>query len=42
MNEYKKILIDGILEFQTHNQFTRETLDKKSIRSLEIIYDNVD
>lgn len=42
MNEYKKILIDGILEFQTHNQFTREALDRKSIRSLEIIYDNVD
>lgn len=42
MSDYKKMLIDGILEFQTHNQFTREALDKKSIRTLEIIYDNVD
>ena len=39
--EYKKMLIDGILEFQTRNQWTREKLNEKSIRVLEIIYDNV-
>ena len=39
---YKDILIDGILDSQTHNQFTREVLEKKSVRTLEIIYDNVD
>lgn len=39
---YKKMLINGILEYQTHNQFTYKELVKKSIRSLEIIYDNVD
>lgn len=40
--EYKNFLIDDILDFQTHNQFTREVLEKKSVRTLEIIYDNVD
>lgn len=40
--KYKRILIDGILEFQTRNQFTEEELKKKSIRTLEIIHDNVD
>ena len=39
--EYKKMLIEDILEWQTRNQFTREILEKKSIRSLEIIHDNV-
>ena len=39
---YKRILIEGILEFQTRNQFTKEELKKKSIRVLEIIHDNVD
>lgn len=42
MSEYKKMLIENILEWQTRNQFTREELEKKSIRSLEIIHDNVD
>ena len=32
----------GILKFQTKNQFSREDLEKKSIRLLEKIYDNVD
>ncbi len=39
--EYRKMLIDGILEFQTQEQFTKEELQKKSIRVLEIIFDNV-
>ena len=39
---YKNMLIDGILEFQTKSQWTRELLIKKSIRVLEIIYDNVE
>ncbi len=41
MSEYKKMLIENILQWQTRNQFTREELEKKSIRSLEIIHDNV-
>ena len=40
--EYREMLINGILEYQTKEQFTKEELDKKSIRTLEIIYDNVD
>lgn len=40
--EYKKMLIKGILEFQTKNQFCAEDLKLKSIRALEIIYDNVE
>lgn len=40
--EYKEMLIRNILEFQTRGQFTREELEKKTIRSLEIIHDNVD
>lgn len=39
---YKDILIDDILDFQTRNRFTCEVLEKKSVRTLEIIYDNVD
>ena len=39
--EYKEFLINSILKFQTNNQFTKETLGKKSIRVLERIYDNV-
>lgn len=42
LKEYKQFLIDGILEMQTHSQFTREILEKKTTRVLEIIYDNVD
>ena len=40
--EYKDMLIEDILLRQTRNQFTEEYLRKKSIRVLEIIYDNVD
>lgn len=40
--EYRKMLIDNIMEWQTKNQFTREELQKKPIRTLEIIHDNVD
>ena len=40
--QYKEMLIKNILEFQTHGQFTKEELKKKSIRSLEIIHDYVD
>lgn len=39
--EYKEMLISHILEWQTKEQFTKEQLEKKSIRMLEIIYDNV-
>ena len=40
--EYRKMLINGILEYQTKEQFTREELEKKPIRTLERIYDNVE
>lgn len=40
--EYKAMLIKGILEFQTKDQFCIETLKKKNIRALEKIYDNVE
>lgn len=40
--EYKEMLISDILEWQTRNQYTREELERKSIRALERIYDNVD
>ena len=40
--EYRKMLIDGILGYQTKEQFTREELEKKPIRTLERIYDNVE
>ncbi len=39
--EYREMLIKNILSWQTNNQFTREELEKKNIRSLEIIHDNV-
>ena len=39
--EYREFLIVGILEYQTNNGFTREELNKKPIRVLERIYDNV-
>ena len=39
--EYKEMLIEDILDFQTKNQFTREQLEKKNISALERIYDNV-
>lgn len=40
--EYRKMLIDGILEYQTKEQVTRKELEKKPIRTLEKIYDNVE
>ena len=40
--EYKEMLISNILEWQTRNQFTKEELQKKPIRVLEVIHDNVD
>lgn len=40
--EYRKMLIEGILDYQTKGQFTEEELKQKSIRTLEIIYDNVE
>lgn len=40
--EYKKMLIDGILEFQKHGQFTREQLQRKNVHALERIYDTID
>ncbi len=40
--EYREFLIDGILEFQTKSQFSREQLEKMSIKTLEKIYDNID
>jgi hypothetical protein len=40
--EYKEMLINNILEWQTKNQFTKEELQKQTVRVLEIIHDNVD
>lgn len=40
--EYKDMLIENILNWQTRKQFNREELNKKTIRALEIIHDNVD
>lgn len=39
VKEYKEMLIHDILEWAS-DKFTREQLEKKSIRALEIIYDN--
>ena len=41
MKDYKKFLIDNILSWQKRNQFSREELEKKSVRALEIIHDNI-
>ena len=40
--EYREMLISGILDYQTKGPFTEEELRKKPIRTLEIIYDNVE
>lgn len=40
--EYREMLIKGILDYQTKGQFTEDELKKKPIRTLEIIYDNVE
>lgn len=37
--EYKQFLINGIIEW-AGDRFTREELEKKSIRALERIFDN--
>ena len=39
--EYKEMLINNILEWQTNNQFTREELENKPIRVVERIHGNV-
>lgn len=39
--EYKEMLINDILKWQTNNQFTKEELQKKTVRVLERIYDNI-
>lgn len=39
--EYKELLIRNILLWQDDNRFTREELEKKSIRVLEIIHDSI-
>lgn len=39
--EYREFLINGILEFQTKGNLTKETLQKYSIRTLEKIYDHI-
>lgn len=39
--DYKTMLIDNILEWQTHNQFSRSDLERMTIRVLERIFDNV-
>ena len=40
--EYKQDSIKNILQWQTRNQFSKEDLEKKSIRELERIHDYVD
>lgn len=37
---YKRMLIDDILDFQGDDGYTRENLQKMSIKTLERIYDN--
>jgi len=39
--EYKKFLINNILEWQKNGQFTREQLEEMTIRALERIHDNI-
>ena len=39
--EYKQWMIECILQWQSENTFTRESLEKKTTRALEIIFDNV-
>ena len=40
--KYKEFLIENILDFQTKKQFSREELEKKTIRILERIHDTID
>lgn len=40
--EYKQMLIENILEWQKKSHFTIEYLQQCSIRTLEIIHDNVE
>lgn len=39
--QYKEVLIQNILEWQTKGQFSKENLEKKSIRALERIHDYI-
>ena len=39
--EYKQFLISNILEWQKQRKFSREDLERMSIRALEIIHDNI-
>lgn len=39
--EYKQFLINNILEWQKQSKFSREDLEKMSIRALEMIHDNI-
>ena len=39
--EYKKMLIEDILEWQDGKRFTQEELERKPIRTLEIIHHNM-
>lgn len=41
MRTYKTFLINGILDFQQNNEFTRDELESKTIRTLERIYDTI-
>lgn len=41
MQTYKDFLINDILRFQQHNEFTREMLEQIEIRTLERIYDTI-
>jgi len=41
MRTYKNFLINGILEFQQNNEFTRDMLEKVEIYKLERIYDTI-
>lgn len=40
--EYKEFLIESILKWQTKNQFTKEELQRYTIRTLERIHDTID
>lgn len=39
--EYRDFLIEGILDYQQGDKFTRKSLESKPIRTLERIYDNI-
>ena len=41
IKEYKEMLIDHILMWQSNQNFTREMLEEKTITTLERIYDTI-